>query len=286
MNIIIGASGRVGRAIVDRLLKQHYPVKAIVRDEKAAAILQAKGAVTAIADVTNEAALKTAFADGTTLFILTPETGITEQLIPDTAKVLQNYRTAIEFSTITKIVGLSSMGAQHETGTGNLMMSYLLEHAFTKVSAIRIFIRPAAYYSNWLQSIDLIKEKGILPTFYPPDLAFPMISPGDVGIIAADIIASEDNFSKIYEIDGPNIYSSNEVAEAFSTVLGKEVKAVQVPRDEWEATAKQWGFTEDMIKNFVDMTEAVIDGKADPEGNHCNLKGVTTLEQYLKENIQ
>lgn len=286
MHIILGASGRVGSGIVSQLIQRREHVKGIIRDEKKAPQLKALGADVAIADANDLPALVKAFQDGSTLFAITPETHHERNVIGETIDILDNYRKALANSPIKRLVGLSSIGAQYETGTGNLVMSYLLEHAFTAMPVKQTFVRPSYYFSNWMMYLESVQEKGILPTFFPVDLALPMVSPEEVAAFVANVIQKEDEDGKIYELTGPAMYSSNDVAAAFSAALGKEVKAVQIRREDWESTLHGIGFTPDAIRNFVEMTQAVISGKAAPEKKgtvQVELK--TTLEAYVKEHI-
>jgi uncharacterized protein YbjT (DUF2867 family) len=87
-HIILGASGRVGSAAVDKLLERGAAVKGVVRKEEKAEGLRSRGADAAIADAHNLAALKVAMRDGETLFALTPETGREENVLGDTNDIL------------------------------------------------------------------------------------------------------------------------------------------------------------------------------------------------------
>lgn len=286
-HIILGASGRVGSAVVERLLELDEPVKGVVRNEEKAEALTSRGADTAIADAHNLSALKSALRDGETLFALTPETGKEENVLGDTNDILTNYSAALAAGGIQKVVGLSSMGAQHREGTGNLVMSYMLEHAFEGIDVSRVCIRPAYYFSNWLGYLESAEESGVLPTFFPVDLKIPMICPTDVGHFAAEVLADGDSDMTIYELYGPKGYSSSDVAKAFSEVLNKEIKAQQIPRKDWEKTLGSIGFSADGTRNFVEMTEAVINGKSRPDGNGTiRAQGHTTLEEYLEEVVR
>jgi uncharacterized protein YbjT (DUF2867 family) len=286
MYIITGASGRVGSAVVANLIKKGKAVKGIIRNDKKADKLKQQGAEVAIADAFDLQALTEAVKGGSTLFAITPETGKNDDVIADTKKILENYRKAVEASAIKKVVGLSSMGAQYNKNSGNLLMSYLLEHAFEGLDVQATFIRPAYYFSNWMMSLPLIKEKGILSTFYPIEMKIPMVSPMDVAAYSQDILTKDDNEGKIYELLGPD-YSSADVAEAFANALGREVKAQQIPRDQWEKTLKETGFSPDGIKNFVEMTELVVSGKTKPEANGTTiLRAGTTLQEYIDKALQ
>lgn len=285
MHVILGASGQVGSAIVNQLIEKGEQVKGVIRDEKKAGTLKKSGAAVAIADVSDLPSLVAALQDGSTLFALTPESGHERNVIGETKDILENYRKALASSPIKKVVGLSSIGAQFETGTGNLMMSYLLEHAFTGMPVKQIFIRPAYYLSNWMMYQESVIEKGVLPTFFPPDLSIPMVSPQEVAAFVANVIQKEEEDGKIFELTG-TAYSSEDVANAFSDALGKDVKAVQIPREQWESTLQEIGFTPDAIRNFIEMTDVVIAGKVKPEKNGTEqVKLKTTLKNYIQQYV-
>lgn len=284
MNTILGASGQVGSAVVANLLEKLQPVKGVIRDKKKGTELKKAGAAVAVADIHNESALVESFKDSTAILFLTPETGEEPDLVEDTRVVLQNYRNALKKSPAAKIVGLSSVGAQHKDGTGNLRMSYMLEHAFDDLPIEKIFVRPSYYFSNWLEYADTVKKDGILPTFFPPGLSLPMISPMDVAEIIADLMAENKNRESqtIYELEGPTWYNSTEVADTFSEVFNIKVATKQIDRSEWENALKPLGFSKDGLKNFIEMTDAVISGKAVPEKNNTvMIKGRTGLREYL-----
>src|SRR5687767_14485088 len=108
MNTVLGASGQVGSAVVSNLLRDRQPVKGVIRDKKKAARLKKAGAVVAVADIHDEAALIESLKDATSVLVLTPESGEEYDMLSDTREVLQNYRSAVEKSPVKKIVGISS----------------------------------------------------------------------------------------------------------------------------------------------------------------------------------
>src|SRR5690606_20711171 len=99
MNIILGATGQIGSAIVKGLVNSKKEVKAVVRNTKKAKTLLPHIPVEE-ADYTDTAALKRAFKDGDTVFLLTPEHPQSGDVIGDTKRILANYRAAIENSSI------------------------------------------------------------------------------------------------------------------------------------------------------------------------------------------
>lgn len=284
MDIILGATGQIGSMLIDNLIKKGQSVRAVVRNSPKAEALRSKGAEVSIADYFDVEALKKAFQGGSTAFLLTPENPESQDFIGETKTIINNYREAILASGITRIVGLSSNGAQHESGTGNLMASYMLEHAFSDLEIEQVFVRPSYYYSNWLGYLELVKEYGILPTFFPPEMKVPMVAPPDVAEFLSEVITCKTPQERIYEITGPHAYSSLDIAKIFGEVLNRSVILQQVLPEEWESTLIQAGFSKDGAKNLVLMTKAVIDGKTKNEtANPIHFS--TDFKSYLKNII-
>jgi uncharacterized protein YbjT (DUF2867 family) len=286
MHIIMGATGRVGSAVISALVEREEAVKGITRDEYRARKLRAMGAVPVVADVQNASALADGFKRGHTLFAITPETGKEEDVIEEGKSVIECYHDALRRSEIQAIVGLSSIGAQHEKGTGNLQVSYMLEHGFNDLAIKKVFIRPAYYFSNWMMYMPTAKSTGVLPSFFPADFSIAMVAPDDVGKFAAEVLTCIPAKNTIYEIEGPQEYTPADVARAFSKALDRQVKVQEIARDQWEGVLKEAGFSSDGVRNFVEMTQAVLDGKARGTSNTHKVKGEMTLEQYVEKELK
>lgn len=281
MIAVLGAAGQVGGMVARNLLKTGEPVRAVVRDAEKAKQLRAMGAELVVADYLEAEALKTAFRGARSVFLLTPENPFAPDWPAEVRRMLDNYRAAVLASGTERIVLLSSMGAQHSEGTGNLLASHMLEQAFSDLPAPRCCIRPAYYYSNWMGYLDAAKESGILPTFFPSDLELPMIAPADVASFIADVLTGDVAWRPLYEISGPRLYSASDIARIIGDAVGKKVRLyVMVPAD-WHSTLLEAGFSESGARNLADMTQAVIDGKTVPETGEVVALGMDFAE-YLR----
>ena len=111
-----------------------------------------------------------------------------------------------------------------------------------------------------------------------------MISPNDVAKFVADKIESGIDQSGLIEIVGPKKYSANDIANEMGKALNKEISTYEIPRKEWNGMMKGIGFSDDATKNFIEMTELVASGKAEPEGKGQNPIAMdTTFEEYLNQ---
>jgi uncharacterized protein YbjT (DUF2867 family) len=284
MNIIVGASGQVGAIILNEIKKKGLPVRAVVRNPEK---VSDRSVEVRTADLFDTDQLTEAFNGGTTVFLLTPENPASQDIIGETKQIAGNYRKAIEATGIKRVVGLSCIGAHINEDTGNILMSRILEHTFDDMEAERIFIRPSYYFSNWLGYIDSVSQFGVLPSFFPEDLKIEMLSPVDLAqFIAATMTATLTGDKKVYELTGPQKYSSRDVATTFSRLFKKEVTTQTIPKEKWEETLLSVGFTENTSSNLSRMTQAVIDNKTLPEHPNEVIKLSTGLEKYMEEQLR
>src|SRR5690554_3702005 len=135
MNIIVGATGQIGSVLIDELYKKGFPVRAVVRNHRK---LKNKNLEFRTVNLFDQEQLTNAFEGGTVAFILTPENPGSNDIIRDARIMIKNYAAAINKSSITKVVALSSMGANAEGKTGNLIMSQLLENELDKLDVDRV----------------------------------------------------------------------------------------------------------------------------------------------------
>lgn len=282
--IVLGAGGQIGSMIVKNLIEKNIMPKAVIRNESKEEKMKKLGSEVCICDLFDGVELERIISNGTSLFVLTPENPFSENPLLDTEKILTNIYKAVENSNIKHIVGLSSGGAHLKTNSGNLLMSRMLEDTFIDLKIKLTFIRPGYYYSNWIGYLDIVKEKGILPTFYPRDFQIPMIAPADVALYISDVLCNENNYGGIYEIIGPQSYSSDDIAKIFEKLLNKNVILNEITPDLWGKTLESIGFSPMGIKLMIEMTDCVIKGKTKSEVDKNNLiKMSISFEEYLKE---
>lgn len=280
MNIITGASGQVGSALVKELSKNGMPVTAIIRNQNKANLFD-PNVLVRIADVFNADSLTKAFEGGETVFLMTPESFGSNNVLDDGQRMIEGYRKAIEKAGIRRIVGLSSMGAHLEADTGNLMISHWLEQAFDDLPIETMFIRPAYYYSNWLAYIDVAKEYSVLPTFFAPEQKIPMVSPQDVACFAASAMTTPAFTEKVVELVGPQDYSVQEVAQIYAQCFGQDITTQQTPKEQWVPTLIEAGFSEDAARNMAAMTATLTDGERNPKSNAKQVRMRSTLDEFL-----
>jgi uncharacterized protein YbjT (DUF2867 family) len=280
MYIILGATGHVGSAVANTLLQENKEIIVITRNAEKAASWKERGAQTAIVDVHDSQAFREVLQKGKRLFLLNPpalpHTDTVQEELQTVASILQ----ALENSGIEKVVAESTYGARPGRGIGDLGVLYDMEQGLKKLNIPATIIRAAYYMSNWDTSYDSAVKENKLYTFFPPDLRIPMVAPADIGKIAARFLTEPVSQTGMHYVEGPEIYSSTDVANAFGKALGKTIEPVQIPPAQWVDTMKGIGYSQIAAESMAAMTKTVVEGPEIPESP---LRGQITIQQYISD---
>lgn len=233
MYTIMGVTGQVGGEVARNLLAAGKPVRAVVRSAEKGQAWADKGCDIAVSDVDDVSALTSAFQNSTAVFILLPPDFSPEDGFPQTRKVIANLREALAAARPGKVVSISTIGAQ-ATQPNLLNQLQLLEKSLSTLDLPVTFLRPGWFMENCLWDIEPAVQQGVIPSFLQPlDKPVPMIATADVGRVAAELLQEQWFGKRIVELEGEEHVTPNQIAEAFSELLGKPVKMEAVARETW-----------------------------------------------------
>ncbi|MHC0053892.1 NmrA family NAD(P)-binding protein [Actibacterium sp. D379-3] len=190
MHIIVGGTGQVGSAVARALLKRGEPVTVVTRDAEHAADLAAAGAKVAVVNIRDVAALRATFRTGTRAFLLNPPADPSGDTDVEERANVAAIITALDGSDLEKVVAASTYGARAGERCGDLTVLHELEEKLRAQPIPAAINRGAYYMSNWAGMLGPALESGKLPSFFPADLALPMVAPTDLGEAAADRLVS------------------------------------------------------------------------------------------------
>lgn len=284
MYIVSGATGHTGSAVAKILLEKDLPVRVIVRNREKGAEFEKLGAEVAVADLQNAEALTEALQGGTVLYLMNPPAYGSQDQFAELEKVIAAFQTAIGNSTLEKIVALSSIGSQLSSGTGNILTTYKLEQAFGDSEIPVTFIRAGSFMENWNAVLETTKTAGVLPSFFQPlDRKLPQVAAADIGRVAAEAMQEKTTGVEIKELGGFWV-SPEETAEIFGKVLGKEVKAVSVPEDQWISILGNHSSSKN-AESAAEMFTGFNSGHIEFETEN-QIAGKITLEDWAREALK
>lgn len=286
MYVVAGVTGNTGAVVARTLLQAGHKVRVIVRSAEKGQPWQAQGAEVAIADVGDAAALSTALSGAHSAYLMLPPDYSTTDFMGRAHRIIEAMVTAVKQSGIGHITLLSSVGAQHEHGTGVVRSLYQAERALCEAGVGLAAIRAGYFMENWGMVLPAVFGQGVLPSFLTAHVAIPMVATADIGTLAAQAMLGYKSRHRIIELAGPKDYSPNEVAEVLAQLTGKAVQVIEVPEPGMVPGLLQAGLTQNMAELMAELNVAINRGHASQEPGTERVHGTTPLEHVLGGMLQ
>lgn len=280
MILITGASGTVGRAVLDEVRKTGAAYRAMYRNEADAKKAPA-GTATVIADFADKESLRRALRGVDTVFVVCSP-------IPQLVELESNVIDACAESGVRHVVSNSALGA------GDYPKSFPNWHRKVedKLKASKLahtILRPNSFLQNIVAyNATSIRTQG---AFFAAmgDAKMSLIDVRDVSAVAAKTLtAPEAHAEKTYELNGPEAYSYGEVANHISRVTGQEVKFVNIPEEAQRKAMLELGMPEWQVTALLDLQQYY--SKLGKGGEVTDTlpkllgRAPITLDQFLQEN--
>lgn len=273
MYLVTGVTGNTGKVVAETLLAQGHAVSVVVRSSANAAPWRAKGATVFTTDLTDTAALTPLLAAAKAAYIISPPSNQSPDFLAEKSEFLAHVAEAITASKIPHIVVLSSVGAQHATGTGPIRSLHTAEQVLAHAAPSVTFLRAAYFLDNWIPSYNA----GTLHNFLTPGRAVPMISTTDIGHFAAVELTRPHAGPQVIEITGPADYTPEDIAAAF----GPDTQLLTHPIEAVEPTFLSFGFSPNMAALYREMIEGVNSGHVAYTGTPK--RGTVTAQAALRK---
>lgn len=287
MYAIIGITGNTGKIVASALLTQGKKVRGLFRDLQKAREWEEKGVEPIVGELSDLQPLKRLFDGSEGAYIMTPTYFTAEDMFAENTRDVAVLRQAALEVALPKAVLLSSIGAQHSSGTGAILKLHEMEQAFSDLPISCASIRAAWFMENFTGLVNSVKESGVLPSFLNPlDRAIPMIATEDIGTLAATLLVEKWNGQRHIELEHSKRYSPKDVAAAFASVLGRDVVAQVLGRSQWASAYQSWGLTIRSSEAMSEMLDGFNRQWIQFEGNPAeHTYGNTSLEEVLRHSI-
>ena len=216
--LVTGATGTVGRQVVEQLVKRGADVRALVRDPSKAKFPAGVGV--AQGDLLDVDSLRSAFAGVSTLFLLNAVT-------PDEfTQALVALNVARE-AGVERVVYLSVIHSDVYVNVPHFAGKFGVERMIEQMGFSATILRPAYFIDNDLTIKDVVLGYGVYPMpIGAKGLA--MIDARDVGEIAAlELLRREQATGKLplehINLVGPDTLTGADVAAIWSQVLKRPI---------------------------------------------------------------
>lgn len=300
MNIIVtGSLGNISRPLTELLVGHGHAVTVISSNPEKQAAIEKLGANAAIGSITDAGFLTETFRGADAVYAMIPLLFSEPDLGAYMHRAAQSYVQAFKANQIKRVVVLSGWAA-------DLVKAENVEHVFDGLDTSLTIMRPASFYTNFYQSIDLIKGKGFTGKFltlrynglwalltgktgllmgnYGEDDRVVFVSPKDIADAVAEelLLLPED---KTIRYAGSEEMTCNEAARIIGTAVGKPwLRWVLLTDEEMLQGLKMAKVPEKLAATMVEMQAATHSGKALENFHRAHPKmGKVKLKDFAKE---
>lgn len=277
MLVVMGASGRVGGAVLDALARSGIDVRAISRLARDEARSNVEWVV---ADAFDAASLATALEGAEAAFVLNSVSPVTTDIYREAAQLSDSVGQALTKAAVPYTVALSSQGAHLPAGTGVVGTLNGFERALSSTGREITFLRPAFFMESWVPLAQAAIETSYFPAFISPaSKAIDAVSARDVGEIAAQHLMNPQ--SGIVSIAGPQRYSDEDAVSICAELSGRDIVAAPVPPSDVAAAHEAVGLSSCYATAVAEMYEAINGDRIPFEKVGRSVAGKTTLRDVL-----
>ena len=286
MYLVTGASGHLGKAVINHLLTIYKiapeSIIATTRDVSKLSALTAKGIDVREANFDDEAHLTRAFQGATRLLLISTSSMEPGQRL----KQHLNAVKAAEHSGVAHVVYTSMPNAEKSA------VLFAPDHAGTEKALADsklvgwTILRNNWYFENIFFGIPKALESG---TQYSAAQQGKIahIGRNDLARAAAAVLSSKEDGKSTYTLSGVKGYTSEEIATLVSAITAKPLNVVHVPVDGLIQGMVGAGIPEGMARMFASFDAAIAQG--DLAGNSSDFKKLTgtdpqTFDVWLKAN--
>jgi uncharacterized protein YbjT (DUF2867 family) len=215
--LVAGATGNVGRELVEQLVDAGEPVRALTRDPAARL---PRGATAVVGDLNDPDSLAASLRDTRAMFLLSGYQNLT-------ALLERAHHVGVQH------VVLLSGSAAGARDTDNALSRYMLasEAAVRGSSLAWTILRPVAFMSNTLQWADQLRagDEVHVPFGY---VRTAVIDPYDIAAVASAALRSLHDHNGTYALTGPEALLPADRLRILGDVLGRSLRLVAQPDDQ------------------------------------------------------
>ncbi len=250
MILLTGATGTIGKEIVPLLALGSVPARAMVRDVSKAEPLRAAGLEVVVGNLDDPASVAAALRGVDRAFLLAANSQ--DQLTQEIG-----FIDAAKAAQVSQIVKLSAVGADANS-TAPLKRFHALVEAHNAASGVNYAnVQPGFYMQNMLYCAQTIAAEN---KFYLPmgKGAVGSIDARDVAEFVVELLTATAPESGTYVVTGSQTHSFAQIAQEFSTALGRRVEYVDMPPSaEFRAQLLNWGPNEWYADAVLELFAAI-----------------------------
>jgi NAD(P)H dehydrogenase (quinone) len=272
MILVTGATGHLGTAVVNHLLKKTSAnqIAALVRDDNKASAFKEKGVDIRVGNYNDPAALDNAM-QGIEKVLLIAGTDEDED---NRLRQHQNVVDAAKKAGVKSIAYTSRNLKDPTTLVNKLMVGHFQTEDCIKASGLKYVLFRNALY---MDTIPLFVGEGVFDTGINLPTGDGRVSfalRSEMGEAIANALIEKGGDNRIYQLTGSESYSFGDIAATLADLSGKKVGYTSVEKLAFEAQMKERGTPETVVEKIVGFLTDIKNGQeAEVSPDLANLLG-------------
>jgi uncharacterized protein YbjT (DUF2867 family) len=278
MILITGASGSVGKAVLQEASRKQSKFRAMFRSKQEAAKAPA-GCEPVLADYSDKQSLRNALDGVTSVYLVCSP-------IPQLVELESNVLDVCKESGVEHVVLNSALGA------GDFPKSFpswhrKVEDKLRATGMSYTILRPNGFLQNIVAfNAPSIRAQG---AFYAAmgDSKVSYLDIGDIAVVAVKALQGGAHAGKTYELNGPEAISNHELAKRISRITGRAVNYVDIPETAQRDAMLGLGMPEWQVTALLELQQYYKQGggaKTDGLLQSLIERAPVSLDQYLTLN--
>ena len=213
--LVTGATGQVGGAVLEELVRRGVHTRAMVRTEDRSDALAARGVEAVLGDLEHPETLLGALSGAGRVFLVSRDD-------PNQPEMEGALIEAARRAGVGRIVKLSASGAAPDSPVALMRRHAQAERTLQASGVGYTILRPQLYMQNFLRFGPSIATEG---RFAAPmgDRRFALVAVRDVARVAAAALTEDAHAGAAYVVSGPEALSYGDAAEVIGAAIGEEV---------------------------------------------------------------
>jgi uncharacterized protein YbjT (DUF2867 family) len=288
--LVTTPTGNIGSRIVDQLLAAGHSLTVLARDPSKLSDAVRSRATVVQGALDDGAAVATALTDANAAFFLIPPQMTEPNWRAWQESLGATFIAAAKQSKVSRIVLLSSTGAQHE-GLGPISGIGAVERALNASLPNVVIVRAGYFMENTFGSLPTIASQGAIYGVVKGDQQQQVVATRDIADVATRWL-SDATWTGHHTVGahGPTTISPNEMAAVVSEVLGRAVQYVPIPAAEFGQALLQAGLPDFVAKGYEEMSGGMAThlaaGDFSQEPQSPASAGKTTFREFAQQSLK
>lgn len=230
--LVTGATGTIGRHLIQQLTDAGHPVRALTRDPARADLPERVEVIAG--DMTDPDTLTAAFQGATAVHLIT--------FGGDNGEPLATGAQLVELATGAGVHRVTVLGGWEET---------TVEPALRGSDLGWTLLAPGEFMSGALEWAGSVREHGAVRML--ADWPSAVVHDADIAAVALTALTEDGHAGRIYPITGPQALTPAERTRLIGQAIGRGVAFEQLTEDQERERLRSYGYPEDYVEFGIQL---------------------------------